>query len=457
MMEKIERFRIIITNIADIAFSSGTEYLKSLRTSSVEVAKEEIKKNFQIACNNGFKKAQNLLIQEILKYQDLQRKIIENLKNFRRERDKEKIKENENQLKVIEQRLSSLMHIGDGIAWHILKGDLHVMRRYYIQDRTTKYLDSSNLNHAVESAAKINENPLSFALLTDITNSIQIGDLLISEDNNIRIEELKEGKVNEKLNVIIDEIENTKLETDTIENQGFDKNTKKQIERMIRQRKRIKQTKAVIENDKGIDNVSGQKIILKEPKVNIEKYYSELIESYKNLENESWSYLTVDDCLHIGMNRDESMILAPFAINHIISSKTKNFIIIDWLSITENLSEPIFFKPFPPDFIFDILTGKVKVIIGLDLDEFIKVLNDNGVKADWISKKETMRLKQNLKVNGLVVINDQAIKLSIKPEYDMYLYGGFLSKMIYDSVYPSSIALNIQGLTVEDSKFMNEN
>lgn len=214
------------------------------------------------------------------------------------------------------------MHIGDGIAWHLLKGDLHIMRRYYLQDKTVKYLDSSNLRHAIESAEVINKDPMSFALLTDITNSIQIGDLLISEQGQIRIEELKEGKINERLNVFIDEIEkNDNLtEDEAIKNEKFDKNTEKQIKRMIRQRKRIKQTKEVIEKDKGIDNVSGQKIILKEPQIKDEKYYSELIESYKNLNDKSWSYMTVDNCLHIGMYRDESIIMASFSIKHLIES-----------------------------------------------------------------------------------------------------------------------------------------
>lgn len=458
-MDIIEKFRETLTNIVDLAFSSGTEYIKSNSTERVEKSIEEIKNNFQIACNDGFKKSQNLLIQEISKYQDLQRNEVENLKNYRKEKNREKAKKGETQIKIIEQRISSLMHVGDGIAWHILKGNLHVMRRYHIQDKSTKYLDSSNLKHAIKSADTINENPLSFALLCDITNSIQIGDLLISEKGTIRVEELKEGKVNEMLNVVIDEIEknNSEEENDTIESLGFDKNTKKQIERMIRQRKRIKQTKEVIENDKGIDNISGQKIILKESIVKDEKYYQELVESYKNLQNNSWSYLTVEECLHIGMYRDESILMAPFTIDHIISSKTKNFITVDWLSITKNLSEPIFFKPFPPDFIFDILTGKVKVIIGLDFDEFIKILNTNGVKAEWMSRKETMKIRQKIKIKDLVIINDQAIKLSINPEYEIFLCGGFISKILYDSFYPSNIILNINSLNANDKKFINEN
>lgn len=129
--------------------------------------------------------------------------------------------------------------------------------------------------------------------------------------------------------------------------------------------------------------------------------------------------------------------------------------LIDWLSITNNLSEPIFFKPFPPDFIFDILTGKVKVIIGLDFDAFIKLLNNSGVKAEWISGKETMRLKQKINVKGLMVINDQAIKLNVDTEYEMYLYGGFVSKILFDNIYPSNIAQTIQKLNSSEEEFLN--
>lgn len=457
-MEAIDIFRNKLKEIADLAFSNGAIFLEKTKNNDEKRTVEELYKGFQIACNDGFKKAQSLLIEEISKYQNLLRKENENLKKYKISREKElQIKSNLD-IKTIEQRLNSLMHIGDGIAWHLLKGEIHIMRRYYLQDKTTKFLDSSNIKHAIISADKINENPLDFALITDITNSIQIGDLLVSENGKIIEIELKEGKVNDKLVKIIEEIETDTSKTieKISSEENFDKNTLNQARRMIRQRKRINQTRNVIKNDRGIDNVSGEKIILKTPKVTVEKYFTELVNGYKELEIKTSSYQIIDTCLHIGMYRDHSIPLASFAINHILIDKTENFMIIDWLSITSNLSEPIFFKPFPPDFIFDILTGKIKIMIGLDFDALIGVFNDNGIKAEWLTHKETMKIRQETKINGLIIINDKAIKLTSQEGIEMLLFGGLISKILYDSIYPSNIAKSIQPINEEDAKYIDE-
>ncbi|WP_312075039.1 hypothetical protein [Chryseobacterium sp.] len=237
---------------------------------------------------------------------------------------------------------------------------------------------------------------------------------------------------------------------------SFDKNTIKQARRMLRQQKRMKQTREVLENYKGIDITSGEKIIIKSPKVNIEKYFPELIKAYGELEKKSSSYFTVDDCLHIGIYKDASIPMANFALQQIVESKTKNYMIIDWLSITSNLSEPIFFKPFPSDFIFDILTGKVKIILGLDFDALIELFNENGIKAEWLTVKQTMRTKQRIKIKGLVVINDRAIKMTVSDNYEMFFFGGLLSKILFDNIYPESIAKSINPIDEEDVDFLDE-
>src|SRR5690606_32050018 len=107
-------------------------------------------------------------------------------------------------------------------------------------------------DHAIAEAEKINVKAENFALISDLTNTIQIGDLLILEDNNLFIRELKEGKVNEKLRKMID--------SDIVESSNglkelkfeITSKEKQQIERMLRQERRAIHAVEVINTDVGV-------------------------------------------------------------------------------------------------------------------------------------------------------------------------------------------------------------
>src|SRR5690606_807424 len=85
------------------------------------------------------------------------------------------------------------------IAWQLLQNQTHNARRLHIGQNSKKILENSNIDHAISISNKINEDPMSFALISDITGFVQIGDLLVLDKNGLGIVELKEGKVNAKI------------------------------------------------------------------------------------------------------------------------------------------------------------------------------------------------------------------------------------------------------------------
>lgn len=130
-------------------------------------------------------------------------------------------------------------------------------------------------------------------------------------------------------------------------------------------------------------------------------------------------------------------------IKGILKLNTTNYIIIDWLSITNNVSEPLFAKPFPPEFMIDILSGKVKVIMGLDLDKLIDAFNIFDLPTRWITPKETAKAKQAKNAaNAIVIVNKRAICFKIDKQ-DIILSGGIVSKLLYDCILPSNMATTI--------------
>ncbi|MHA8097803.1 hypothetical protein VR479_00745 [Aquirufa aurantiipilula] len=452
-MESIEDYRIKLKEIADYAFGYGIRAIgiEQFKVGPPDTWDESIKNIFFIACHDGFKIAQGLLVVEIKKYQSLLRETTNQLKEFRRQRDKENEKIADLKIKIIEQRLHNFSHIADGIAWQLIGGQIHIARRFHIQEMSTKYLDSSNIEHAIQTAEEINKNPNDFALISDLTSFVQIGDLLVRHDKIIGIMELKEGKVNYQIKEFLDNLENVgRTVSDDELKIFFDGKTIKQLKRMQRQQERAVRATDVINNDKGIDPVSGGKIVVSTPKVFTEYYHEDLSNLQEDLKEKIWAYTCLETCLHIGMYRDKGITMAGFAIKELLKNKTANYIIIDWLSITHNLSEPLFGKPFSPDFIIDVLIGKIKIIIGLDLDALIDTFNVFGLKARWLTEKETTKSKQGAIRDGMVIVNKRGIAVTLPDKKEMIILGGTLSKILYDSIKPTSIATSMLNLASPD-------
>lgn len=467
-MDTLDDYRIKLKEIADFAFGHGIEAvgMEQFKVGTPDTWDKNIKENFFIACHDGFKIAQKLLIEEIKKYQTLLRESTVQLKEFRRQRDKTSEKEIQDKIDIIEQRLHTFSHMADGIAWQLIGGQIHIARRFHIQEKSAKFLDSSNLEHAIQVAEAINQTPSDFALISDLTSFVQIGDLLVRHGKVIAIMELKEGKVNDLITDFFKKVDKAGEEiTDDDLKEKFDETTIKQIKRMQRQQQRAVRATDVINNDKGIDPVSGGNIIVSTPKYFTEHYHEELSKLQEDLKTKIWAYTVIDTCVHIGMYRDKGIMMAGIAIEATLKELTENYIIVDWLSITHNLSEPLFGKPFSPDFIIDILTGKVKVIIGLNLDALIETFNYFGLKTRWMTEKETAKSKQTAVRDGMVIINKRGLMVTLPSGQEVIISGGTLSKIMYDSIKPSSVAvamLSIDNLdgetqTMEHNKNVNSN
>jgi hypothetical protein len=89
-MDEIEIYRIKLKEIADFAFGFGVKTIgiEQFNTGTPDTWDKRVRDKFLVACHDGFKTAQNILIGEINKYQILLRETNKNLKEFRRQRDK---------------------------------------------------------------------------------------------------------------------------------------------------------------------------------------------------------------------------------------------------------------------------------------------------------------------------------------------------------------------------------
>lgn len=447
-MKSKEEHKIKLREISDLAFSYGINAIfpHVKKNSLPNTWSKEIVKLFTEKCHEGFKLAQTLIIEEVLFNQNLLRKKKIELKENRRLRDKEASIKTEHVISVIKNRLGAYFHIADGIAWQLINGEIHISRRLYIGE-TTKQLNSSNLDHAITVANEINQFPENFALISDLTHFVQIGDLLIRTPESIGITELKQGAVNEKIAKLVNKMSNPDCPIKVIEEEisTFDTNTIKQLDRVLRQQKRAFQAIEVINKDKGNDPKTGQKITVLTPKNLTSVYSHEFQKLLIKLESSKWAYDVLDrGCLHIGLYRDEGILLAPFLIKDILSKETENYVVVDFMSIAGNVSEPLFAKPISPNFIIDILVGDLKLIVGLNIDALIEIFKNTGFEVKLLSEKETMKFRQREKMKVIFIINKRAIQITNpQNKKSMIVGGGIISKILFDSIYPSNLAVTL--------------
>jgi len=441
-MKSTKEHREVFKSISDIAFSSGVNKsgieIEKLRSGKLSKVENDL---FFQSCNDGFKEAQKLIVDEILEYQNIYSNTTKSLKESRRNKNKEEIEELKEQLAIIETRTSAFSHIMDSIVWQLIGSQITTARRLNIQEKEAKSLINSNISHAIAFSEEVNENLNNIAIISDITNTVQIGDIIALRNKKIEIIELKEGKVNNEIQEFLNNIESKgeKFEDINIE-EIFDTKKAKQIKRVVRQKTRMKRASTLIKEDEGIDPVSEEKMQIKTPSTLTEHYYDAFNDLISKLSSKNWAYGNIERCLHIGIYKNEALQMAPFTIKFLIEEETDNYILIDWMSISSNISEPLFTKPFPSDFIIDVLTGKTKVIMGLNLDLLIEYFNFLGLKTRWISRKETTKIKEKSKLKGMITSNNRGIEIEDANGEKIILFGGIISKILFDNIKPSNIA-----------------
>jgi hypothetical protein len=445
LMKSSDEFRKTFREICDLAFASGTRALSDDQKVRMPFALEQFEKDYFIQkCNEGFKAAQEKLVVEICSLQAELEEMKAQLKQSRQKKVRSDSEQATLNINLISRRLRILTHISDGIAWQMIGGEIHIARRLYLGEREIKKLKSSNIKMSQEVAALINLNPQDFALINDITSYVQIGDLLVKRRDRIAIMELKEGKVNEQVSAFI---RNMDTPTDA-ESPALSESMRKQAERVKRQIERMKRATDVINSDQGLSPATGQKITVFTPKADTDKYHTELMQMHEELKSNPFSQRTVDGCLLIGMFRGDAVKkMAHKSIEMTLREYSSNYEIVDLETITYNISEPIFGKPFSPDFIIDLLTGETKVMLGLCVDSMFELFNRQGLEIRWLTAKETGKLSHR---KSDWVVNGKGIQIKLPDNRAVVVGGGMPSKIFYDSIRPSCIARQYLSLNLEE-------
>lgn len=327
--------------------------------------------------------------------------------------------------------------------WQLIQGQLWISRRLFLDVKGGKKLKEVNLESAVKVAEKYNENPQNFVLISDITNNVQVGDIIGVVDGSFVIAEIKEGEKNLEILEIIEELgKSEEPPIDLMKKLSEQPKMVKQLDRTIKQHQTLHKVHEIINTDKGIDPTSGKDIKIITPKESTPTFDGRLMALEEQLkERNFWAYDVIEDCLHIGIYKGEKRFVGHLLLKAIgEQDENSNYVIVDVMSIIESLNKPLFFLPFSPDFIFDLIFNRTKMYFMLVLDKYMELYSEFDLKAEWASRKETAKANEIAKGYDIFKLKNRGIKIKTGAEEDIWLSNGILTRIFFEHVYPSYTA-----------------
>lgn len=363
------------------------------------------------------------------------------------------VKEHSHKIEILHFRECVIRRLADSIAWQLIHADHYTARRLFLGEIQPSLL-SKGFGAVQTEVNLINDrNGIPFALITDITSFIQTGDILLKESvSKYSLIEIKTGVKNSvAISIANSSIKNEAATTE------IDKNTLDQVQRILRQKKRLENATSTISNKKGLDNRTGLSVSLHRTNEVYSWYYKDIQSCMEDAQKKDWGYVHIDGILHLGAYKNQWRHHGFHIIKGLISEGTaKTYPVFHFSgNISSILSEPIFLKPLNEEFIFQVLSGEMRVYLGIDFDRVIDLFNELGTphktKAEWLSTKESAKVLQKTKKGDLLSFNNRVIRVSKEGVY-CDLGSAFVTRITQDNASPISVIANMLDMIQQMSK-----
>lgn len=402
--------------------------------------------------HKGFFAAQEIVCYLLKKILLEQKRLKATLAEVRRQRKKEEEATVKQSLKKAEYQEHVLRKVMDSIAWQLFHYDLSTMRRLYCGETLIDITDSNLDSELLFIEHFQNKEPTGFALISDLTSFIQIGDIVtVGKDCEVCISELKEGVVNDEVFGLIEEVSKTQCPKHlqyALENK--DEKFVKQFKRTIKQIHKSSQTYKTITTGYGTDLLTGQKVRIIQDEIELNNYADIVSDLSKNCYKKGYSISVIENCLLIGVydtGKFPSQVFDMWSK----SLKIKMPIYDIRTSFYDPLSYPIFLHSFSDTFIVDLILGKKVIKMTLDIERWLETFKEDGCNVKWLSKKETARLNSKMKgSNKIFDIDGQGVEIE-KDGTTIEIGQGIFSRMFTSFTTPSSIKKYLMA-TLDQSK-----
>lgn len=335
----------------------------------------------------------------------------------------------------------------DCIIWHHYGPDITDIKRLYEYEPKIQNLRHHNIDSHIEEMEKLNSSTRQFALLSDLTSGLRIGDLfLVNKEKQKSFIEVKEGSVNTE----ILEAKNSNND-ERIQEIMSSKSKSKQLKRMERQEKRAHEALKMIRNEEGEeDRYKGQKV---RTVINPRPFedFSEELRSFLsdfNKSNDPIKSLEIESCLLIfaykpikPLKTTRDALIEKYEENSTIKGMTLN-----WNNTLtySSVFRPIFMQPIDPDCIDSIVKGELIVDFYFSLEKFKEKFKSDEVKIFFNNGRLFRKAYDGLKkLQGPSVFyekNQGTLFFNftkIAPEANEIFSEGLFSRLISNLALPS--------------------
>ena len=424
------------------------------KTNEIININDSTKDSFIQNVHYGFYRAQDVSIHLLTRVITDKKKKKRALKQAKVENHKDKIKEYEFEINLLEFWEAVVRKAMDSLAWIIFKYDDTSLRRFFKGDENIDITDS-NLDSEKRFVQKHKqENPLDFVLINDLTTFMQVGDIVITSPNQqITIAELKEGQANE---IVLEAIPHLKNATGTEE--MFDiyrdvpEKLKKQMRRDLKQMMRMSQVEKVINTGKGLDLFSKlETSIINEPVLTMSSYVIDFL--INDSTKKGYALDLLDGCLYIGVYTSEWIRkdLAYRKLKNIerkssfeewiCNNKVKGKIVDFRQTIMWPGTFPLYLHSFSANQIMDIIFGRTVILLAFDMNSWMRFLSENGIYYEILSQKSSSRIKGKIDNKNILVDEGGLISLWKSNREKKVIIGNGLYSRLYCEMYtPRSIA-----------------
>lgn len=389
----------------------------------------EDEKQLTIKIIEGFVSAQDCIIDELILLNSQLECSKKDLKAANISRDKPLIEKFIKQIENIKIKENIFRKLADTMAWHIIQH--HSTARRLCLNRSTNPVKNTNINSGIRFIRRFNENKMNFALLTDITSFIQIGDALctdIDKDDDRRwcLVELKEGRTNYE---IITGLEGNELD-DPLDKKHLD-----QIQRIRKQSEKAMSALSVINKGSGTDALGDKVKIIDVSDLKDDYFLGEICEALSECEKCGKLEIIIDKCLYIGVyNIDVPLKEAYLSFLIWMASLGVSYPIWNLQdSLNYATCVPLFALGIDESNIIDIVLGRKIVLMCLDFYKWIDQGAAIGLKSKWLNRRESY-IKDS---KGIVEHENKILEVSFG-DHALQPGEGFLVRICFEFLRPTT-------------------
>ena len=424
---------------------------RSTFSNSVPDSNKEEMIAFVSKVHKGFMLAQKNVIADLTTVLNEKKIAKHQLKIANFERNKDAKREYQNLIGKLNFQEYVFRKIIDSIAFILLNHELSDARRLYCGEEPIDITDSNLLSCVNYSREAYENNPMTFALISDLSSFIQAGDILqIEFGKRLSVIELKEGSTNEKVISTIKFYEKTKCErflglTLAQEKPKF----KEQLFRTVKQIYKDQSIVNVLNSGHGTDAFTGLNVDVLEGDIKLKTFCNVVRELLEKARTKGYAISVIDNCLPIGVYYNNQFPRGMFECW--MKSIKVEFPIYNLLqSLLDPTAYSLFLLDLPQNLIVDIVLGKVSILMSIDVKQWLNPLEEKGYKIEWISegKMKSLYKTQNNRIFPIkvgekcVVLEKDGIR--IPPQ------SGMLARMFTMFSTPSSMRRYIEAIFKEE-------